>query len=403
MQRTILAIGAVLVGIAISQVEIYMDELFHVPQYRRVFGFVWEGKAWEWDPAITTFPGLYFLSSLWPFELSTVGLRAVNAVVLNIAMYLASQSIENKSSLSGLMVVMFPLNFFYSCMYYTDCAATVFVLLTFALMRKQMFVVSGVVSAIAVLMRQTNVVFVFGFCLSETISRWMKSQDLRGCIWSVLTDMWIHIMVGVSFVIFVVKFNKGAIVLGHHEFHSLSIHLAQLNYLVLTAVGALGPVSWIETLRDLRKCWRRQLWRLIAVFILSAGAAELGTIAHPFIISDNRHYAFYFFKYFVSRRWIRSLLIPAIVALSICHSPIFTKSNIGLPKWIFWMCASICVVPTPLLEFRYFNIPISLLLTGIEGRPTTVWFFTLVNVVVLYVFVYRPFQTSDGEIARFMY
>jgi len=67
------------------------------------------------------------------------------------------------------------------------------------------------------------------------------------------------------------------------------------------------------------------------------------------------------------------------------------------------MCASTCVVPTPLLEFRYFNIPISLLLTGIEGRPTTVWFFTLVNVVVMYVFVYRPFQTSDGEIARFMY
>ena len=405
MNQTLVAtaIGAVLVALVLSRVEVYMDEVFHVPQYQRVFNFLWNRHAWEWDPAITTFPGLYLISGIWPQQLPVYMLRAFNAVLLNVILYHVGDSLGGGKKFTGITIVMYPLNFFYSCLYYTDSAATDFVLLTAALFLERMYMLSGVTAGLAVLVRQTNVVWVFGFCLAETINRWYKSRNLSACIKSVLGDMWLHMVVGIAFVVFVVKFNNFSIVLGHHEFHSLSLHLAQINYLVLTAVASLGPHVWLSTIGHFRECWKSNRLKLCLVFLASAIAAEYGTMAHPFILSDNRHYSFYFFKYFVSRRWIRSLVIPAIVAISICHSPIFNSPNPTLPRWVFWMCTCICLIPTPLLEFRYFNIPVSLLLSSSGLNTRSLWFFMLVNVIVVHIFVFRPFEGVDGSLARFMY
>ncbi|XP_051547567.1 dol-P-Glc:Glc(2)Man(9)GlcNAc(2)-PP-Dol alpha-1,2-glucosyltransferase isoform X2 [Myxocyprinus asiaticus] len=69
-----------------EQREPYMDEIFHVPQAQKYC----EGKFNEWDPMITTLPGLYLASvglirpMVWLFDLkgrvvcSTAMLRFIN-------------------------------------------------------------------------------------------------------------------------------------------------------------------------------------------------------------------------------------------------------------------------------------------------------------------------------------
>ena len=376
----------------------YMDEIFHFPQFKIIHEWIWNKGDWKWDPSITTFPGLYFATSvLLPFSLSSFsdeGLltmcRGVNAVSMNVLLFYVSKRLAG-DIYRGIAMVEFPLNFFFSFLFYTDSAATVSVLLVLVLMRERKFFLSGLAACMSVFMRQTNIVWVFGFCLDECFRRFPK-------IIPILRDLWPHALLGASFVVFVIR-NDFSIVLGHHEHHSFSFHAAQLNYLVLTAVGAAGPDEWFRILSQLRQGVNMK--RFALVLIASMCAAELGTVAHPFIYTDNRHYSFYFFRYFIRPRWIRSIIIPFVVACATTSSDLFRANRfISLP--VFWLCCALSLVPTPLLEFRYFIVPCLILMAG-HRTGGRVSFSALVNLGVMYMFLFRPFRAPDGSTSRFMY
>ncbi len=386
-----------------------MDEIFHVPQYMRTWAWLWESQPWEWDPAITTFPGVYLLTAIFPVRLGVFGLRFLNAFVVNLGTFVVAQHLSGKDESSALLVLAYPLNLFYSFLYYTDSAATFFVLLTALLVQNRRFTPSGVAALIAVLVRQTNIVWVFGLCLWECIERFRKRETVWHTVYIILRDLWIHLLLGVGFFGFIIFINKGSIVVGHQEHHAFSLHFAQFNYLVLTCIGALGPWVWLRIMRNASASAPQKLKLTIILFILSVCASEFGTVAHPFILSDNRHYSFYFYRYFVSKRWIRSLIFPVVVSVSIVHADLFSRksasSRIGL--CILSTCALICIVPTPLLELRYFNIPMSLLLAQQQlqtsERRRILLFFMAVNLITVIVFVFRSYVGADGSIARFMY
>ena len=368
----------------------YMDETFHVFQFFRTVEYLHSGK-WEWDPAITTFPGLYFVSvpfflGLSPFLPAISVLRGVNGILMNFILLWSSDSIYT---------VMYPLNLFYSFLYYTDSGSTALVVLTSVLIRnRKKYFLSGLSALLAVAMRQTNIVWVFGFCLQECLDRYsVKSKSVRRSdLIELVKDFWIHILLGIGFIFFFIA-NNFSIVLGHHEHHSVSLHFAQVNYFVLTIVGAQGPSEWLSIARAsvTNPRWRR----MGLLFVLSVIASQIGTVAHPFILSDNRHYSFYFYRYFISHRLIRSVLIPILVSVSLSQRP--------MGGWIFWMCTLLTTVPSPLIEFRYFNIPATFVLMKEGNKTSTQFFFVLVNLITMYVFLFHPFQWMDGSLARFMY
>ncbi len=378
-----------------------MDEEFHVAQFQKTQNYLFaQNGLWEWDPKITTFPGLYFLTSalVGSCKVNLTILRGINAFLMNGLLYYTVGKLTEDNWAIASAVVLYPLNFFYSLLYYTDSVATVFVIITAMFMKKKEFFISGFFGLLSVFMRQTNIVWLFGLCLLEVISRLPVRWSM---ITSVLRDMWLHALVGLGFVYFVFAVNDSSIVLGHKEYHSFSLHFAQINYLVLTAVGACGPSEWLFIIKGFFSTEKKpRLIPLVSCFLMSLGAAYFGTVAHPFILSDNRHYSFYFFKYFISRPWIRYLLIPLTVSVSLVYSRILRP----ITSQLIWLCALISLFPTPLIEFRYFNITISLLLGSQKFvHRNTIIFFLIVNIVTVFMFVFRPFIGVDGKVARFMY
>jgi len=388
----------------------YMDEVFHERQFSDIAKWIKSGcdvNFFVWDKAITTFPGLYLVSTLltpgWVVNLGH--LRAINAIVAPILIYTSIFAVK-KSHLLVLSVLLFPLNYFYSFLFYTDTLSSASVLALVSLKVQKRYLWLGVMGAVSVLMRQTNIVWLFGLCLSEVIERFRKGSSSYALLLSgIIRDFYTSIFVGILFVIFVVK-NDFSIVLGHQEYHSYSLHLAQINYFVLTAIGAAGPIEWWFVVKSIRKT----NWCAFFVFFaLAVLASEFGTVVHPFILSDNRHYSFYFNRYFLSRRWIRSVVIPAIVSLSLTHSRLFKKSIPGMHKSAFILCTLSCIIPTPLLEFRYFAIPCSLILLAKshtrKQRLSFICFSAAVNALVMYMFLFRPFISQDelGSLSRFMF
>lgn len=167
------------------------DEIFHVPQVQAYCA----GNFSRWDPMITTLPGLYsvswititilertlaavgLLSEVGPNSVlcSTPYLRGQNVVFLAAVfallykiMVLESEQDQTQSAsgteqnkelpnrdvlmrvLEAFNLSMFPVLFFFSCLYYTDMGATCFVLLGYYQALNGQHVSSALVSVVQV-------------------------------------------------------------------------------------------------------------------------------------------------------------------------------------------------------------------------------------------------------------
>ncbi|CBN77379.1 Alpha-1,2-glucosyltransferase ALG10-A, family GT59 [Ectocarpus siliculosus] len=218
------------------------------------------------------------------------------------------------------------------------------------------------------------------------------------------------------FAVFVWGFNGGAVVIGDKENHSPGgpPHLAQLAYLAATGASLWGVVGGREALlgRDARRGFAR--WagggrgRVATVVAGVAAVLWRYSLAHPFLLSDNRHYPFYVWQRLLSRVYVRVALAPAYVFCGwLVTSRLLRRKP---PLWVLTYvgAAAVVLVPSPLLEPRYLTMP--LLLAHLES-PERSWKSLVVgvvacaavNAVTIYVFLARPFAWHDGSLARFMW
>uniref|UniRef100_A0A0R0F162 Dol-P-Glc:Glc(2)Man(9)GlcNAc(2)-PP-Dol alpha-1,2-glucosyltransferase n=1 Tax=Glycine max TaxID=3847 RepID=A0A0R0F162_SOYBN len=160
--------------------EPYMDEIFHIPQAQQYC----KGNFGSWDPMITTPPGLYYLSlahvaSLFPgfycVEAASISdlcsaaiLRSINgvlAVVCSLILYdivthLKPTLNDRKAMLHAVVLSLYPLHWFFTFLYYTDVASVTAVLAMYLASLKKNYWFSALIGAFAVVIRQTNIIWV---------------------------------------------------------------------------------------------------------------------------------------------------------------------------------------------------------------------------------------------------
>lgn len=74
---------------------------------------------------------------------------------------------------------------------------------------------------------------------------------------------------------------------------------------------------------------------------------------------------------------------------------------------VYWVCVFAVLVPTPLLEFRYFTLPFLLLQLHVDQQhirtsrlALNCVAYTLVNAFILHGFLFRPYRWPDGSEQR---
>lgn len=78
-------------------------------------------------------------------------------------------------------------------------------------------------------------------------------------------------------------------------------------------------------------------------------------------------------------------------------------------KVIFFVCCFAVLVPSPLFEFRYYIVPIQLLLlhttdcTRVQPILLNYLVFIAVNAATFYLYLFKPFYWPNNEVARFMW
>ena len=447
--------------------EPYMDEPFHLRQTQEYCAGRWD----VWDEKITTFPGLYILGAAVAGAIRSLvavlglsaeaadsacslsSLRALNLLPAALAPWLIyellhlrhpSASARDLKANAAVMSLL-PTHFFFHFLYYTDSASTCSVLVLLllspygqpargvSLAARQLGESFSAATAIA--LRQTNAVWV-AFAVASGSVRWLHRAALlaqhtplfaalsqlfsgvaRPVAKHLVAQHWPTLLLLAAFAAFLVV--NGGVVVGDRTNHAPAFHLAQLLYLtvVVAAPHALWramPAAIPQTVRDAFAALRTAtpIFAIFAIFA-SVGATALAaatTRSHPFLLADNRHVTFYVWRLVLGRhRMVPFVLAPVYALLGSLVYPSVWRAQGPLISLGLGVCSALVLVPSPLIELRYYTLPAMLLwlhappLRGArEWRPPLVAF-ALVNVAMLSIFLFRPYTWGDGSTARFMW
>ncbi|KAI7897317.1 alpha-2-glucosyltransferase Alg10 [Mucor mucedo] len=435
----------------------YMDEIFHIPQAQQYCG----GDYLTWDPKLTTPPGLYLISnviayvgSLFHVDLCTVNALRFTNILFSIGLYFVLVSListlSNKTtssswqtSLYALSLSWFPVSFFFNFLYYTDPGSTFFVLSCYLLVKKKHYFLAGIAGLISLTFRQTNVIWVCLFMMVVIIDTLSaipkKKEDAKGLynprcstithpaqvmksITSLLLNTLQHFMIVLpniaTFLVAIISFAgflvwNGGIVLGDRSNHMAGLHFPQLFY--YTSFLSFFASPWTLSMHAMANLLQLNIKRTLIGIVSAMVTLALihrYTYEHPFLLSDNRHYTFYIWKRIYKRHWtVRYLLTPVYYVSGILNLSTFAQHTSFLVSLGYSFALVLTLVPSPLLEFRYFIIPFLFFMVHIPP-PTQISrtllglaLYLVIHVVTIYLFLYKPFAWPNEPNAtqRFMW
>ncbi|KAJ6747111.1 PECTIN ACETYLESTERASE 4 [Salix koriyanagi] len=150
------------------------------------------------------------------------------------------------------------------------------------------------------------------------------------------------------------------------EAHAVSPHFAQLMYFSLVSSLALAPLhfSLDQAVHLFRSFWKKRALGFCQwIVALAAGfiSVQSYSIAHAYLLADNRHYTFYLWRKVIQSHWsTKYLLVPLYV-----YSWFSIFRVLARPKiWVlaYFLATAAVLVPAPLIEFRYYTIPFYLMI-----------------------------------------
>lgn len=421
----------------------YMDEPFHIAQAQTYC----RGDYWSWDPNITTPPGLYVMSLIFKriflFQCSIPVLRftvllSLLALPLALTRLLCSyKRVQPPSSLlhplsEAVILSTFPIAWFFGFLYYTDVPSVLFVVLTAAAALEQNHWLAALLGLISCTFRQTNIIWIFYAYGSSQLMylRYRHStkdgsvpaklhdppahtatpydllvafRSIPGILLDIVPSLIPYTFVLAAFGTFIAW--NGGIVLGDKANHVPSFHITQMYYFFAFATafgwptlvsgdgGVLGLVKSVAFRMFGTKL--RTMFTIVICLCMSV-TVKLFTIHHPFLLSDNRHYTFYVWRrIYMFHPLVPYLLTPAYLACAWAWYLRTGRNQTLLQTLALPVFTLPALLPTPLLEPRYFLIPYLFMRLQITDTPLWglvlegVWY-AVINVVAMGVFLYLP-------------
>ena len=427
----------------IENIPIYIDESFHLNQTLSYYN----NKFKSWNNKLTTFPGTFFVVSLFFKILNffTIQITEKNAIkiarlfiiIVSIFSFIMLSFFRKKNNIEQdlkykfqLIICLFPINFFFNFLYYTD-AFSIFSLILFFylnLYAPKSYVLRFLSGILCVLIRQNNIIWVNLFSLKDVISlvgnifnNYSGLKKIFNNTFSTLFENLDIFIIDILFIGFLIK-NNFSVVLGDKSHHSMVLHLAQINHILIFSL-LFFPMLNYKTLRNLSKILnsKKKTIRFLLIFcvvIFCVFQFDKFSYIHDFILCDNRHYIFYYFKKIYLKDNIRYALL---IYLSFTYS-IIINDNFKLLKdnriISLIICSFLSLVPSKLVELRYFTPCYIIFIILINYNKENFddlhqyifnWFNIIghfaINCITIYIFLFRPFENKfmENEISRFMY
>lgn len=422
--------GSCLLSLVNEQVsEPYMDEYFHHRQTIRYCSGRWD----IYDSKITTPPGLYLVTTavfralMWfgVTEYVCWDIYSQRAVVLfhgvllvwicaKVMLHLNPTVNSDTRLLWASEIATFPLVLFYSLLFYTDVPAAFYIIAAYYMMLLNYPLMSSVLATIAVLLRQTNIVWAAMIVVLDmenlVLGVLKRRRRSRGKIsvstlisWALHNKTTIlkkycgYILLAVMFLSTFV-WNDFQLTFGDHEHHTPALHFAQIVYCgAAVFCGILFHALDPHLITRLTGSW---VYQTCAISLLGILLCAYGAIAHPFLLADNRHLTFYVWRKALRFVGVRTLLGATFGPILMVLQVMVKGSSIRLG--LIALTASATLLPAPLLEPRYFFVPY--LFTRLHIRRgqqmrslANVITFLIVDFLLLGIFLHHPFYQGSVQ------
>lgn len=324
-----------------------------VPGYHVVLAGMCRVTGW------TSLAGMRFFTLLFSF-----GAVAVFSMLARLL------SIDDPPTRS-LQFVFLPVLFPFLFLLYTDVLSLLLVLSLFFFATRKRFVLAGLFGLLSCGVRQNNVLWV-GLALV------MAYLEAYGWQWrpprGSLRKFWPFLVPGLVFVVYVVV--NGGVAFGDTAAHpSFSMHLTNVWFLLFISFFLFLPLA-VAHRKDMVEVARR--W-----WVWAAGAGLLVLFAFTFI--NDHPYNLILSEYYLRNRllifftsswvWKTAFFVPAALAV-VFFAVVPLRKN----WWLLYPATVFFLVPSWLVEQRYYLIPLTLFLLArrdegkIVERVQLLWF-----------------------------
>lgn len=226
----------------------------------------------------------------------------------------------------------------------------------------------------------------------------LRSWQLK---WELLLSFSPYLIIFVAFIAFVCW--NGSVVLGAKEAHAVSSHFAQVMYFGLVSALAMGPThcNLHQASALFLSLWKtRPLSFFVGFICLLTGLLFIHffSIAHPYLLADNRHYTFYLWRKVIKAHpLMKYLLVPLYIYSWFSISSILGKAQRKIWVLAYFLATAAVLVPAPLIEFRYFTTPFYFLILHSNIDNIRSWLlmgtlYMVINVFTMIMFLFRPFR-----------
>jgi alpha-1,2-glucosyltransferase len=355
----------VLVYHALRPLGRYSDEMHHYRQIRRFC----DGDFTP-DPRVTTIPGYHLVSAAVgrvTGDCSAQQMRLVNTAIgaLSVAAFFAAiRAAGSQAPVARTLQYFFlPILLPYHFLIYADSISLLANLATLALTLRGRFLAAGLVGSLAILVRQTNVVWLVLVCavaFADAPGLWDEPKPLAA--WARRT--WTALAGLVGFTLFVL-WNGGVAVGGRGAFaaglHTGNVFLFLALYLVLFL-----PANLFALRRRRERLAHPLFWALlVGVYVLFLATFR---VDHPF----NKFEGF-----------LRNEMLSVVASSLLAKHAFFAFAAGGLASlyvtrlrrpslYLIYLLALAILLPLRLIEHRYGLAAYVLLLVCREDDPPAV-------------------------------
>ena len=340
---------------------------------------------------------------LKPFNLCSITYFRLFNICCSIINYLLMYQLalnkykisDGNSALLAFSVGVTPPILFFDNLFYTETLAATFILSMVLFQCSQKYKLSAMFGLFSIFIRQTNVIWVF-YVFVNVFFEQLTLKNIRSM--KAIFDYFLqntikctsYIFVLLLFICFIIL-NKG-VAIGDRQAHQITIHLPQLFYFAFFVV-IFNFVTFIKDLIHIRKIhYSRALCSILVISLILYKNIQI----HPYLLADNRHYTFYFWKYF-GRLQSSQLCLSSMahfISMSLIHRRLASFNQNLIPLITYYFCVTLSLALHSLIEIRYFFIPLILLKFQLRESARELMLQIIISLLI-HVFVMFIFVTKD--------